>query len=187
MLIIIPIRISLPPVWRGHHILIAVFALLEPVFITRPRNALVRHLVRPIHLVPPVARGDIREDQIAERVVEDGVCDQAAGVVWFFGGGVGDEGGAGVASPQGAQIHRIAAKLAFINGLDVASVVLVKVGEAVVEVHRRVERLGDVELEGADLGVEAVDAVADAFPARGLEGAGVFEGGAHLVGGDVGP
>ena len=85
-----------------------------------------------------------------EGVVEDGVGDQTTGVI--------GEAGAiclqwvASAATDGVVAQEMALELISVERLDISPVVLVEVGETVVEVDRRANVVWDVELQGTDGG-----------------------------------
>lgn len=148
------VRVPLEPVRRRRHLVPLVRRRLEDGLVRRPRDAAVRHRVR---LVAAVAGAD----RLRERVVEQRVRDQATGKVGLslvvelervaraaLDRGVGDED---------------ALELVQAQRLDVAPVVLVEVGEAVVEEDSGADVVWDLKRDGAHGHVEE-DAPVDLAP-----------------------
>jgi hypothetical protein len=105
----------------------------------------MRRLIR----VASVLALRIQQSQVIKRVVEHGIRNQATRVVWatitmYVQGGT-------VARPDIITALRAALELVNVDRPDVAAMVLVEVGEAIVEQDRRFDLFGDVEAQDADI------------------------------------
>lgn len=104
-----------------------------------------------------LAAGGVHCDRGIQCIVKDGVGNQTAGVVRF----------AVVVQPQriartpldGAIAQGIALELVCVQRLDVSPVILVEVGESVIEVDGGADVVGDRELKRADRSILNLDAV----------------------------
>lgn len=137
-----------PQRWR-HHLVGLVFRLAVPIPIGIPGNVFRGHGVDA--LLGGLA-GHILEDGREEGVVEHGIGDQAAREVGFSLR-VGDERGASIRALEGGGGDCLAGELFLVETLDVATVVLVEVGEPVVEHHWRLDACSwwDVEFYPANV------------------------------------
>lgn len=95
------------------------------------------------------AASHVEEEGGREAVVEHRVRDQATRVVWFARGGVCDKRVAVVGSLELGFGPDRARKLLLVERLNIATVVLVKVGKAIVEKDWRIHLGRERELEGA--------------------------------------
>ena len=110
-----------------------------------PDDVLFAH---DVGLVGRVGARDVEQDGIAKRVIEDRVGDETARVDDFAGVGIHVDGLAGAAL-DGAVGHGIALELVGVERLDVASVVLVVIGELIVEEDAGIEPRGHAKVEAA--------------------------------------
>lgn len=114
-----------------------------------PGNA--GRVLHRIRLVGAVAIPHVEKDRAGEGVVEQRVGNQAAGIVRRAAGVEPQRVAVGVM--HGAVVKGIALELLVVEALHVAPVVLVEVGELVVEQHGRTHSLRDVKLQRALLDV----------------------------------
>jgi hypothetical protein len=146
------VRILVLPVWRHGYLVCLIGSLPIQVSLVGPRGAIRCELVeRRLLRVSSTREGGIQGAEVVERVVEHGVCDQAAGVVWLPIS-IDVQRGT-ITRPDIGGGPRLALQLVNVDGLDVAAMVLVEVGEAVVEKNWRVDVFGDIEAQYADIGV----------------------------------
>jgi hypothetical protein len=132
----------------------------------------------------------VRNGQVIEGVVEHGVCDEATRIVWSVVRSRGNVERAAVAVFDVIGALRMALELVDVDRLDVATMVLVEVGEAIVEEDRGLDVVGDVEAQHAHIGLslEAGEGpgvvVARMAPLR-LDRHLLLERGRHAVTGDI--
>ena len=135
------------PVWWGRHLPRFVVGFLVQRCITGPSDTIIGHH----EWSWGVAARSIDRDRAEDGVVEDGVGDQTTWVE-CLSVRCQSQGIAGAAT-YCIIVLCIALELIGIEGLDVSSVVLIEVGEAVVQVNVRANIVRDTELKGADSGV----------------------------------
>ena len=102
---------------------------------------------------------------LTEGIVEKRVRDKSTWIVWFLGRRVEDQGRTGITSFQGAKRNCFTLKLPFINRLDISSVVLVEIGESVVEEDWCREVVGNLKFESADSVCVVSDGLVYGLPA----------------------
>lgn len=148
-LIRVVIGVALGPVGGRDSILGTVLGLAVQLTVRVPRDALLRHLVR-LGLVA-LAAGRVAQNGAGEGVVEHRVGDQAAGEVRLALVLVDFERVAARSIHLAVRLG-VAFELIGVEGIDVASVVLVEVGHVVVEQDGRAHVLRNVEAEVASVG-----------------------------------
>jgi hypothetical protein len=112
-----------------------------------------------------VTASRVSGNRAEDGVIEDGVGDQTAGIV-SFAVGRQLQWVAGTAIDR-AVAFGVTLELGCVKRLDVPSMILIEVREAVVEVYVRTDIVRDAELEGADSGVCDVDGAVRRSPRLG--------------------
>ena len=121
-----------------------------------PGDAFIRHLIRSI---VRVLSGDIEQGRTGEGIVEDRIGDQSAGIIWETG--PVQSQGVTAPGPDRRLGHEFPLELVLIERLHVPSMVLIEVGETIVQEHRRAHGGGDVEFERAELGLVIHPSIVD--------------------------
>jgi hypothetical protein len=88
----------------------------------------------------------IQKDRVIERIVKDGVRDETARIIRLSGRRVGFDWITG-AGADGIVVYRNSLELVGLERLDIASMILIEIREAVIEENRRVHILRDVEIQ----------------------------------------
>lgn len=165
----IVVGIALAPVGRWQDIAGLILGWVVQILVATPGDVgVVLHKVRLC--VAVLGSGRVQELGAGKGVVEHGVCDKSTRVVGFLDAvdGVAIERGTfGIVDvairPSGSR------ELSDIERIGIATVVLVEVGELVVEQDRRVQVLGDGESQIASVAFD-VDAWVDCDVDAGLDG-----------------
>lgn len=128
------------PVWWRNHLPALVFGLLVKRFITLPGDTLLRHVVS--HRVVAEIDGT------GNAVVEAGVRNQPTWVIRFLRGRVRREGVTHTARNRFVT-ESLAFQLIQLQGLDISAMILIKVGEAIVQENRRSHGFRNVKVQAA--------------------------------------
>jgi len=152
--------ISQTPVWRRRDLVDRVGSVLVQIFVAGPGDTLVGHLIGRV-----VVAGALRieEDGTEEGVIEEGIGNEATGVICLVRDGV-DAQRIAVAGPDAVVAPEVTAELGLVERLDVSSVVLIEVCEAVVQKDVRADIVGNVEAQLANVcddGSLSVEAICD--------------------------
>lgn len=137
-------RVPDAPVGRRHDLVTGVGRLLEELLITVPRNSLCCHVV-----IITLSTGGVQTLRRVEGIVEFRVRNQTARIIRLSGSRIQLQRIA-VAAVDGRVAAEIALHLRRILGLNISTVVLVEVGEAVVHEDGRADFVLNFELDGAD-------------------------------------
>lgn len=140
--------ILLAPIGRRTDLIDRIGSLSVQVLVTVPCNVFVGHLVGRVGIV---GAGDVESDGAEEGIVEERISYQAAWIIGLAGVGIGTKRVA-VAFGDGVVDHKVARQLALVVGFDISAMILVEVGEAIVEQNWGTEVVRDVELQLADIG-----------------------------------
>lgn len=133
------------PVGRGEDVSVVVLGLAVEIFVTVPRDPrVVLHMVHPRIIAAGLGR--VREHRAGEGIIEHGVGDQPAGIVRLVTLTIQRSA---VRVMNVAVRSLVALELVGIEGEDISAMVLVEVGEVVVEKNRRTHLLWNGELEMA--------------------------------------
>lgn len=134
------------PIRRDGDFFRFVFGVAIQRLVAIPGNAFVGHV---ISLVCLVAIPHVLQHRVSEAIVELRVCDQATGIIrqpgrvvqaqWITATAFDEAGGHGGA----LQLRRV-------QRFDVSTMVLVKVGQAIVQEHGGFQVIRDQELQGAN-------------------------------------
>ena len=131
ILVGIAVRIPVVPVRRRHDFLISVRSLTVQLRVTTPRNAFASHIVCFCTIDGP---GGIQSHRRSDRVIEQRVGNEAARVICLPVRGQLQR----IASTRGdrAIAYELSIQLVSIQRFDISAVVLVEIGQAVVEENR---------------------------------------------------
>lgn len=168
--------ISLTPVrWRGD-LVGGICGGLVQLCVALPSNTLICHVVG---YVPSIGSRGVEQDRAEKGVVEYGVCDKTARIVGLASVTI-DRQRRAVAATDATVVAKSARQLVLIVRLDISSVVLVKVCEAVVQEYVRSNVVGKIKLQLADSGLDVsartvVDGGRVARPLHGIGRRAVLE------------
>jgi len=145
--VVAAVDVLLLPIGRRNNIRWLVLCLTVEIALMSPRSSLGRHV---IYTRAVLVLGWIGCIEVGEGVVEHRVGNETTGIVWLA-----------IDRVQGPAVARInvahgasgSFQLLNVHALNVTSVVLVEVGQAVVEQNGRLDVVGDLEAEDADAGV----------------------------------
>lgn len=116
-----------------------------PIAVPRYARSAVHNVYLRCGIFPIGARcRGILEDWVVESIVKHGVRDEPARIIWLSSRGISRDWITG-AGTDGAVVYRCTLELIRLEGLDITSMVLVEIREAIVEEDRGVHILGDVE------------------------------------------
>ena len=139
------------PVRRRHDFVISVHSLTVQLRVTAPRNTFASHIVRFCTV------GGIQSHRRTDRVIEQRVGNEAARVICLPIRGQLQR----IASTRGdrAIAYELSIQLVGIQRLDISAVVLVEIGQAVVEENRWPNVIWNIEYQGADGGPVLLDSI----------------------------
>jgi hypothetical protein len=139
----VSIGVAIVPVRRGDYVSVIVRGFAVEIFVTVPRDTrVILHMVYP--RIISAGLGRVREHGAGEGIVEHGVGDQSAGIIRLAALTIQ---GSAVRVLNVAVRSLVALELVGIEGEDISAMVLVEVGEVVVEENRRAHLLWNGELE----------------------------------------
>jgi len=156
----IAIRIPVVPVRRRHDLLISVHSLTVQLRVTAPRNAFASHIVC---FCTVDGLSGIQSHRGFDRVIEQRVGNEAARVICLPIRGQLQR----IARTRGdgAVAYELSVQLVGIQRLDISAVVLVEIGQAVVEENRWPNVIWNVEQQGADGSIVLLDSIGRNFVA----------------------
>jgi hypothetical protein len=138
------------PIWRHGYLIWLVFSFSVEVSLMSPRGSLCGEIVE-YRFPRVISVCGIQESQVVEGIIEHGVCDQSTGIVWPAAMVYVQR--STVARFNIGAAFRVALELVDVHRLDVTAVVLIEVGEAVVEKDGRADIVGDLEAQYAHVGL----------------------------------
>ena len=161
------------PVWGWSDLIPSVGGLPVQGSIAIPGDAFVRH---PIRSIIGVLSGDVEQGRAGKGVVEERIGNQPTGIVGEIG--LVQLQGFTVARPDGclALGHEFPLELILIERFHVVSMVLIEIGETIVQEYGRADGVGNVEFERADVGL-----VFHPWPVGDLGDVGLPSGWVHLA------
>ena len=142
------------PVRRRHDLRISVHGLTVKLRVTAPRNTFASHIVC---FCTVDGLSGIQSHGGADRVVEQRVGNEAARVICLPIRGQLQR----IASTRGdrAIAYELSIQLVGIQRLDISAVVLVEIGQAVVEENRWPNVIWNIEYQGADGSIVLLDSI----------------------------
>lgn len=142
------------PVGRGKDVSVVVRGIAVEIFVAVPRDPrVVLHVVYPRIIATGLGR--VRQHRAGEGIVEHGVGDQTAGIIRLAALAIQRSA---VRVMNVVVRSLVALELVGVEGEDISAMVLVEVGQVVVEENRRAHLLWNGELEMASR-VRDADAV----------------------------